>query len=169
MDSPGLLRVRVLALGAPGRRTLSTVERAVRDVWSRGGPVQVEMGEGADRPRAAARTIRRWCDRERVEVVLTVGRGGAAPGDFAPEVGAALIDRPLPGIEERMYLAPPRSPEHLLFRGRAGMRKGTLIVNLPERAARARLIVGMLGPVVRHAVEKARGSDRECALPGAGR
>jgi molybdopterin biosynthesis enzyme MoaB len=153
MDSPALLRVRVLGLGAPGGRTPPTVEEAVRGLWSRGGPVQVEAEGGIDDPRVAARTIRRWCDRERVEVVLTVGRGGPSAEDFAPEVCAALIDRPLPGIEERMYLSPPRTPENLLFRGRAGMRGGTLIVNLPDRAARARLIVGVLGPVVRHAVE----------------
>lgn len=169
MESPGLLRVRVLGLGARGDRALPAVERAVRELWSRSGVVQVESERVGDVPRAAFRAIRRWCDRDRVEVVLTVGCGGPGPDDFAPEVAAALIDRTLPGIEERMYLSPPRSPENLLFRGRAGMRGGTLLVNLPDRAARARLILGLLGPVVRHAVEKARGSDRECARPEAPR
>jgi molybdopterin biosynthesis enzyme MoaB len=79
---------------------------------------------------------------------------------------AALLDRVLPGVEERMYLATARGRLDLLFRGRAGMRRGTLVVNLPARLARARAIVRFLGPVVGHAVEKARGSDRECARAG---
>ena len=49
------------------------------------------------------------------------------------------------------------------------MRKGTLVVNLPARPARARVIVRFLGPVVGHAIEKARGSDRECVPAGAPR
>jgi molybdopterin biosynthesis enzyme MoaB len=66
-----------------------------------------------------------------------------------------------------MYLGSPRSPHDLLFRGRAGMRRRTLVVNLPARPARARAIVRFLGPVIVHAVEKAHGSDRECAGAGA--
>ena len=66
-----------------------------------------------------------------------------------------------------MYLASGRSRLALLFRGRAGMRRGTLVVNLPAQAARARTIVRFLGPVVVHAIEKARGSDRECGRMGA--
>ncbi len=80
---------------------------------------------------------------------------------------AALLERSLPGIEERMYLASGRGPRDLLFRGRAGMRRGTLVVNLPAHAARARAIVRFLGPVVGHAIEKARGSDQDCAAAGA--
>lgn len=129
------------------------------------GDVEVSSDRGDD-ARAASQAMRRWCDRERVDVVLTVGRGGPAREDFAPEITAALLDRALPGIEEKMCLAAPSSPESLLFRGRAGMRRGTLLVNLPDRPARARLIVGFLGPVVRHAIEKALGSDRECAAAG---
>ncbi len=49
------------------------------------------------------------------------------------------------------------------------MRKGTLVVNLPSRPARARAIVRFLGPVVGHAVEKARGSDQECVPSGVSR
>jgi molybdopterin biosynthesis enzyme MoaB len=166
MDGSTVLRVRILGLGDAGSRAVPAVARAVRELWSSGGDVEVGAGGGTDDARGASLAVRRWSDRERVDVVLTVGRGGPGRGDYAPEMTAALLDRPLPGIEERMYLDAPRNPESLLFRGRAGMRRATLVVNLPERASRARHIVRFLGPVVRHAVEKARGSDRECAPPG---
>ena len=95
-------------------------------------------------------------------MVFTVGRSEHERRDFAPEMTAGLLDRALPGIEERMYLASSRGRLALLFRGRAGMRKATLVVNLPSLPARAREIVRFLRPIVGHAIEKARGSDREC-------
>jgi len=143
------------------------VARAVADLWSSGRVVDVASVCAGDDERLAVGAIRRWCDRERVGVVLTVGRSGHEREDFAPGITAGLLDRELPGVEERMYLAPARSPLDLLFRGKAGMRRGTLVVNLPARPARARAIVRFLGPVVGHAIEKARGSDRECAAGGA--
>jgi molybdopterin biosynthesis enzyme MoaB len=163
------LGVRIMGLGDDGCRALAAVARAVDDLWSSDGGVGIESARVGDDAQLAARTIRRWCDRDRVDVVFTVGRGGHVREDFAPEITAALLDRSLPGVEERMYLDSARSPHDLLFRGKAGMRRGTLVVNLPARPARARAIVRFLGPVVGHAVEKARGSDRECAGPGVSR
>ena len=167
MDTSQALGVRVLSLGEDGARALPAVIRSVRDLWGTLGGVAIDSLEAGDDAALAARTLRRWCDRDRVEAVFTVGRSGPTRGDFAPEMTAALLQRVLPGVEERMYLAPPHTPLDLLFRGKAGMRGGTLVVNLPARAARARAIVRLLGPVVRHAVEKARGSERECGRAGA--
>jgi molybdopterin biosynthesis enzyme MoaB len=161
------LGVRIMGLGSAGGRALPAVVRAVGDLWSGAGAVAVESACVGDDARLASRVIRRWCDREKVDVVLTVGRAGHGSEDFAPELTAALLDRALPGIEERMYLDSARGPRDVLFRGKAGMRRGTLVVNLPDRPARARAIVRLLGPVIAHAVEKARGSDRECACAGA--
>lgn len=169
MDTPNALAVRILGLGDGGGRALRAVSLAVNEFWSGNGKVSIEVAASGDDPAAAARSIRRWCDREKVAAVLTVGRGGHTREDFAPEITLALLDRQLPGIEERMYLDSARRPSDLLFRGRAGMRRATLLVNLPDHPARARSIVRLLGPVVGHAVEKARGSERDCAQPGAAR
>lgn len=158
--------VRVLGLGDDGFLALPSVAKAIGDLWSGDAAVEIETLCAGDDEQLAARSIRRWCDRDRVDVVFTVGRGGHQRADFAADMTAELLDRTLPGIEERMHLASARTPLDLLFRGRAGMRRGTLVVNLPSRPARARVIVRFLGPIVGHAVEKARGSDRECAPPG---
>jgi molybdopterin biosynthesis enzyme MoaB len=164
MNGSSLLTIRVLGLGEGGLQALPSVVNAVRELWAGVGSVEgLAIG---DNPPLATRWIRRWCDRDRVDVVFTVGRGGHESTDYAPEMTAGLLTRELPGVEERMYLASPRRPLDLLFRGRAGLRKATLVVNLPDRAARARTIVGFLGPVVGHALEKARGSDRDCAAAG---
>lgn len=163
MDGLQILGVRVLGLGGDGGRAVSAVVRGVQGLWSRDAVVEVETAQAGTDARLAAGTIRRWCDRDKVAVVLTVGCAGHERDDYAPEMTAALLDRSLPGIEERMYLSSARRPLDLLFRGRAGMRRTTLVVNLPARPARAGAIVRFLAPVVRHAIEKARGSERECA------
>ncbi len=167
MDTPKALVVRILGLGDEGDRALPWVAAAVEDSWSGFATVGIQSHRAGDDGGLAARSLRRWCDRERVDVVLTVGRSGHERADFAPELTAGLLDRVLPGVEERMYLAPGKGWSDLLFRGRAGMRKGTLVVNLPTRRARIRAIVRFLGPVLGHAIEKARGGDRECRPPGA--
>lgn len=167
MKTSKALVVRILGLGDDGARALPSVAGAVSDLWSRDSEVEIGNDRAGDDERLAARAIRRWCDRDRVGVVLTVGRSGHERIDYAPEMTAALLDRSLPGVEERMYLASGRGGRDLLFRGRAGMRRETLVVNLPARPARARAIVRFLGPVVGHVIEKARGSDRDCAVAGA--
>ena len=167
METSKALAVRILGLGTDGSKALASVARAVADLWSGDAGVDIESDCPGDDVRLATRCIRRWCDRDHVDVVFTVGRSGHERSDFAPEMTAELLDRALPGIEERMYLASSRGRADLLFRGRAGMRRGTMVVNLPARPARARVIVGFLGPVVEHALEKARGSDRECVPAGA--
>lgn len=156
------LRIRLLCLGEEGVRALPTVAAAVAERWGAGRALDVETLLAGDDAALAARTMRRWCDREGVDAVLTIGRSGHLRADFAPEITAAALTRALPGIEERMHLTGPRGPRDLLFRGRAGLRRATLVVNLPARASRAAAVVGFLAPVLGHALEKARGSDREC-------
>ena len=158
--------MRLLALGAEGARALPGLELTLKKAWAALGSLEVRRVSVGDDARLAARTLAGWCGRGRADVVLTVGRAGHLPADFAPELAAALIERQLPGIEERMCLAPPCRPQDLLFRGRAGLRGTTLIVNLPARAARAAMILRMLAPVVGHALDKARGDASECARGG---
>jgi molybdopterin biosynthesis enzyme MoaB len=163
------LKVRVLGLGEEGAGASDAVLREIFKAWSARFELDISSRQTGEDRHAASKAIRGWCDREGVDVVLTVGCCGHRHEDFAPEMTAPLLDRPLPGVEERICLAPPSRPEHLLFRGRAGMRAGSLIVNLPASAARTRTIAGFLAPVIGHALEKARGSDRECFSPGEGR
>lgn len=163
------LVVRILGLADDQGRALIPVAQAVRVAWGAARAIEVESLQVGEDRRLAARTLRRWCDRNRVDAVLTLGRCGHLREDFVPELTARLLERPLPGIEERICLAPPVRPEHLLYRGRAGLRGGTLVINLPERVSRARAIVRLLTPVLLHALEKAGGGNRDCASPGADR
>ena len=65
-------------------------------------------------------------------LVLTAGGTGFSRRDVTPEATEAVINRVAPGIPEAMRLAAMRtSPNAMLSRGIAGLRGGTLIINLP--------------------------------------
>ena len=57
---------------------------------------------------------------------------GPAPRDVTPEATTAVIERPMPGLSERMRAEGARvTPFAALSRGVCGIRGKTLIVNLP--------------------------------------
>lgn len=93
-----------------------------------------------------------------LDLVLTVGGTGCAARDVTPEATRAVIEREVPGLAEAMRAASLAvTPHAMLQRGTAGIRRRTLIVNLPgsERAARENLEVIL--PALGHAVRLLRG------------
>jgi molybdopterin adenylyltransferase len=65
-------------------------------------------------------------------LILTSGGTGLAPDDITPEATRAVIEREAPGIAEALRLESRDHTRHwMLSRGVAGMRGGSLIVNLP--------------------------------------
>lgn len=65
-------------------------------------------------------------------LILTTGGTGFSPRDITPEATEAVIQRAVPGIPETMRAASVRiTPRGCLSRGIAGIRGGSLIVNLP--------------------------------------
>ena len=67
-----------------------------------------------------------------VALVLTTGGTGFSPRDITPEAPMAIVERPTPGIPEAMRAESMRiTPKGCLSRSAAGIRKRTLIINLP--------------------------------------
>lgn len=65
-------------------------------------------------------------------LAVTTGGTGFSRRDVTPEATEAVINRVAPGIPEVMRAAALRhSPDAMLSRGIAGLRGGTLIINLP--------------------------------------
>jgi cyclic pyranopterin phosphate synthase len=75
-----------------------------------------------------------------------------------PEATAAVIEREAPGIAEAIRAdALARTPHALLSRGVAGLRGGTLVVNLPGSPGGCRDGFAVLRPALRHGLELAAG------------
>ncbi len=73
-----------------------------------------------------------YCDSLKVDLVLTNGGTGFTPRDFTPEATREVIEREVPGIPEAMRVEGLKFTRRaMLSRAIAGIRGGTLIVNLP--------------------------------------
>jgi len=73
-----------------------------------------------------------WADAGDLDVILTTGGTGFAPRDITPEATLAVVERAAPGLCEAMRSASLQiTPHAMLSRAAAGIRKRTLIVNLP--------------------------------------
>jgi len=87
-------------------------------------------------------------------LVLTTGGTGLGPRDVTPEATREVIDREAPGIAEALRAdSIAKTPHGLLSRGVAGVRCGSLIVNLPGSPGGARDGFAVLQPALKHALE----------------
>lgn len=107
-----------------------------------------------DEAEAIQKELIKCADELGAALVLTTGGTGFSPRDITPEATLAVVERQTPGIPEAMRAESMRiTPKGCLSRQAAGIRKRTLIVNLPgsEKAAREN-IAAVLGPI-RHGVD----------------
>lgn len=99
----------------------------------------------------------RLCDDAEPDVILTIGGTGVRPTDWAPEATRDVMEKEVPGIAEAMRQESLRKVRTaMLSRGTAGIRKRTLIVNLPGSPKGAKDNLAVLLPVLEHTVEKIR-------------
>ncbi|MFN8387631.1 MAG: MogA/MoaB family molybdenum cofactor biosynthesis protein [Anaerolineales bacterium] len=79
---------------------------------------------------------------------------GFAPCDVTPEATRAVIEREAPGLAEAMRAASLKiTPHAMLSRSVAGIRKRTLIINLPGSPKGAVENLEAVIPVLEHAVK----------------
>lgn len=97
-------------------------------------------------------------------LALTTGGTGFSRRDVTPEATEAVINRVAPGIAEAMRAASVKiTPRGMLSRGIAGLRGGTLIVNLPGSEKAVTESLGAVLPALKHGVDMLRGLKSECA------
>lgn len=102
-------------------------------------------------------TLISWSEEYKLEVVLTTGGTGFSPRDVTPEATLAVIERETPGISEAMRSASLLiTPHAMLSRARAGIRRKTLIINLPGSPKAALENLAVITKVLPHAVQLLR-------------
>lgn len=112
------------------------------------------------------RTLVEMADARDIPLVITTGGTGFSPRDVTPEATVTVCERLVPGIPEAMRAASMQvTSRAMLSRMAAGIRRGTLIINLPgsPKAARENLATAL--PALAHGLEILRGTAGECATP----
>ena len=99
-----------------------------------------------------------------IQLLVTTGGTGFAPRDVTPEATLAVCDRLTPGIPEAMrYASMQITGRAMLSRAQAGIRKGTLILNLPGSPKAARENLEAVLPALAHGLEMLSGKPADCA------
>ncbi len=111
-----------------------------------------------------ADTLVELVDKMKVDLVLTTGGTGVGRRDVTPEATSLVIEKEIPGIAEAMRLASlQKTPHAILSRAIAGVRKETLIINLPGSPKGACENLAAIAAAIPHALDKIKGDPSECA------
>lgn len=119
----------------------------------------VQSGIVPDDSHAIRSALIQWADGGEYDLILTTGGTGFAPRDITPEATLQVVERLAPGLAEAMRSESLKlTPHAMLSRAVAGIRKRTLIVNLPGSPKAVRENLNTILPVLPHAVELLRES-----------
>ncbi|MFH0976640.1 MAG: molybdopterin adenylyltransferase [Spirochaetota bacterium] len=98
------------------------------------------------------------------DLILTTGGTGFAPRDVTPEATKAVIERETPGFGEAMRAQSLLiTPHAMLSRATAGIRKQSIIINLPGSPKAVRENLASVEKAITHAVRLLKGKVADCA------
>ena len=127
------------------------------------GYLVTETAVVPDEQPAIEEALIRLADREHTALVVTTGGTGFSPRDVTPEATQAVCERMAPGIPEALRAASLAvTPRGMLSRGTAGIRGGTLIVNLPGSPKAARENLEAVLPALEHGLKMLLGGPADC-------
>ena len=160
------MRAAILTLsdkGARGERE-DLSGPALSDWLNRQGVVVESMSLIADDFDQIVATLEQWTEPPAHDLVLTTGGTGVSPRDLTPDATGKVIDRELPGFAERMRQESlKKTPQAIISRAIAGIRRRTLIINLPGSPKGAIENLEAVWPAVPHAIAKIQGDPSDCA------
>ena len=135
------------------------IEQAVKDVAH-----VVKTLILPDEREQIANVLRELADIGEYDVIFTSGGTGFAPRDVTPEATMDVVDRIVPGIPEAIRMESIKFTKNaMLSRAVAGIRKQTLIVNMPGSPKAVVECMAVILSALPHAIETLRGEAYECA------
>ncbi|MDO8734464.1 MAG: MogA/MoaB family molybdenum cofactor biosynthesis protein [Elusimicrobiota bacterium] len=139
--------------GSKGER-IDTSGVAIKEIVKEIGGEVIKYEIVPDAQKIISEKLKNWSDEMKLDLIFTTGGTGLSERDITPEATEEVIDRKVPGFSEIMRLASFKNTKHsILSRGVSGLRKKTLIINLPgsEKAVRENLKIIL--PSIPHAIE----------------
>ena len=100
----------------------------------------------------------------KIPLILTTGGTGFAPRDNTPEATRDIIEKETPGISEAIRSESLKiTPRAMLSRATSGIRKQSLIINLPGSPKAVRECLDFILPTLEHGLNIMLSLDSECA------
>ncbi|CCC58056.1 MULTISPECIES: MogA/MoaB family molybdenum cofactor biosynthesis protein [Caloramator] len=161
-----MIKVAILTVSDKGSRgeRVDTTSVAIKEVLDPNLYEVVETKIVPDEIEDIKCELIRFCDDLKVDLVLTNGGTGFSRRDVTPEATLAVIEKIVPGIPEAMRAKSLEiTPKAMLSRAVAGIRKGTLIINLPGSPKGAVENLNVVLPALKHGIEILKGEASECA------
>jgi len=116
-----------------------------------------------EKERISAAIVRAADDLD-TALIVTTGGTGLAVRDVTPEATLAVCERLVPGIAEVMRMRGlARTERAMLSRGVAGIRKRSLVINLPGSPKAASENLEAVADALEHALRMLRGEPSDCA------
>ena len=109
--------------------------------------------------------MRKICDENIADLLLTTGGTGFSLRDNTPEATLAVGEKVVPGISEaiRSY-SMQFTKKAMLSRGVSVIRKGTLIINMPGSPKAVRESMECIMPALDHGLDILKGVASECGI-----
>jgi len=102
-------------------------------------------------------------DKLHLDLILTTGGTGLAKRDVTPEATLAIIEKEVSGISEIIRSESfKKTNRAILSRGVAGIRKESLIINLPGSPKGVRESLEIILEALPHGIEILKGQATEC-------
>ena len=99
-----------------------------------------------------------------LDLILTTGGTGLGKRDVTPEATLAVIEKEVPGISEIIRSESFKQTNRaILSRGVAGIRKESLIINLPGSPKGVKESLEIILDALPHGIEIIKGQVNECA------
>lgn len=117
-----------------------------------------------DDKEALAEEFINMCDNLEVNLVLSTGGTGFSKRDITPEATRLIIEREAPGICEAIrYFSLQITKRAMLSRAVSGIRKNTVIVNLPGSPKACKEALDFVLDDLKHGIDILLGNSKECA------
>jgi len=166
-----MFRLGILTISDKGWRGERYDEsgQAIRENLSLVESYEVKYEVVPDEKDVIADKLASWADEGDMDVILTTGGTGLSQRDVTPEATMSIVDKVVPGFAEAMRARTfSLTPMAMLSRAVAGIRGKCLIINLPGSPAAVRECLGVVLPVIPHAVEIIQGEVTEHTGPDIG-
>ena len=103
------------------------------------------------------------CDTEKANLIITTGGTGFSLRDVTPEATEEVIEKKVPGFSEMLRIeGQKKTPRAILSRGVSGIRKNTLIINIPGSIKGVKDSLELIYRSLPHGIDILAGRDAEC-------